>query len=284
MAQYLLPPDGKPASIAPSLLHPKRGIGTNGANGNSLAISAPLSTAATGVEKAGADDQEKRTKLPFPTAAEPGNPSIMPDAMLRQFHFAFLIRHPRYSIPSYYRCTVPPLDQKTGFYNFMPSEAGYHELRCLFDYLRQSGQVGPKMADGPSSNRDWAIDIGGSGKNAVEICVLDADDVLDNPAGMVEAFCKAVGIRYDPGMLNWDNEEDQRFAQEAFEKWLGFHDDALNSKGLSPRLYKKNVKSNDEQFEDWKARYGYEGAKVIRDTVDSNVADYEYLKRFALKL
>jgi len=36
--------------------------------------------------------------------------------------------------------------------------------------------------------------------------------------------------------------------------------------------------------EAWRAKFGEEAAGVIRRTVDANVADYEYLKRFALKV
>lgn len=53
---------------------------------------------------------------------EEGNPTVLPTDLLAKFHFTFLIRHPRRAIPSYYRCTVPPLDKQTGFYHFMVSE------------------------------------------------------------------------------------------------------------------------------------------------------------------
>ncbi len=38
----------------------------------------------------------------------------------------------------------------------------------------------------------------------------------------------------------------------------------------------------EEENEQWTAKYGPEAAKVIRQTVDANIADYEYLKSFAL--
>ncbi|KAI9653977.1 MAG: helicase [Bathelium mastoideum] len=284
MAQYLMPPDGKPASIAPSLHAPKRGIGTCVPSQSSLETSAPLlsdfakpqhNTASR--QEGGKDDVENGT-------AEQDNPTVIPETLLQQFHFTFLIRHPRFSIPSYYRCTVPPLDSVTGFYNFMPSEAGYAELRRFFDYLRQSGQVGPQLAGQLPNGHNGAANGHTARTPPVDICVIDADDILDNPEEMIEAFCKSTGIKFDPKMLNWDNEEDQRVAQQAFAKWVGFHDDAVDSKELKPRAHKKKVKSGDEYYQEWKARYGDNGARVIRETVDQNVADYEYLKQFALKV
>ena len=47
---------------------------------------------------------------------------------------------------------------------------------------------------------------------------------------------------------------------------------------------KKKVKSVEEEDQEWCAKYGEKGAKIIRETVEANLKDYEYLKRFALKV
>ncbi|KAF2120246.1 P-loop containing nucleoside triphosphate hydrolase protein [Lophiotrema nucula] len=263
MAQYWIPPSNKPATIAPSLVNYKRGVGTD----------------TTSIESGPLPDKSG-PPYPYSTKGEPNNPTVVPADLLREFHFTFLIRHPRNSIPSYYRCTVPPLDAVTGFYNFRPDEAGYDELRRLFDYLRAEGQVGPHFA-GEAQNGTNGVNRGSGG---VEICVIDADDLLDNPSGIIEAYCKSVGIPYEPEMLTWDNEEDQKNAKEAFEKWKGFHDDAIDSKELKARTHKKTPKSEDQLFKEWSEKYGEEGAKVMRDTVAACVDDYEYLKQFAIKV
>jgi hypothetical protein len=202
MAYYLFLPDGKAPVIAASLTGDAPSLtadasGTNGTNG------------ANGVK----DDR---------------NPTVMPSETLKKFDFAFLIRHPRRAIPSYFRCTVSPLVEMTGFDDFMPNEAGYDELRRLFDYLRAEGLIGPGQAGQKRKE--------GSGIN---ITVVDADDLLDQPAEMIEAFCKEVGLEYTPEMLRWDDEENQRYATQAFEKWHGFHEDALGSTYLRPRTKKQ---------------------------------------------
>lgn len=74
-------------------------------------------------------DGKPQKPYPYNTDPEPGNPTVMPTEIWSQFHFAFLIRDPHFSVPSYYRCTIPPLDDVTGFYNYDPSEAGYDEVR-----------------------------------------------------------------------------------------------------------------------------------------------------------
>ncbi|KAI4088886.1 MAG: hypothetical protein L6R37_008133 [Teloschistes peruensis] len=261
MAYYLVPPDGNPASIAPSLGRIKRGVGTT---------QAPTNGATNGTTQA---------PYPYATDAEPNNPTVIPRDILGGFHFTFLIRHPRSSIPSFYRCTVPPLDTITGFSKYMPSEAGYNELRRVFDYLRSVGQIGPKSvgqdSEGHASNAEFS--------KGSEVCVIDADDLLDNPAGIVQAYCKSVGIKYDPDMLKWETEEDHNQAMQAFEKWTGFHEEVINSKDLKPRLHKKKVVSVQDEDTEWIEKFGEKGAQVIRKTIDANVEDYEYLKKFAIK-
>ena len=258
MAYYLFPPEAAPASIAPSVGRVKRGVGTTKAVVN------------------GTTNGTSKAPYPYDTDTEPNNPTVIPRDTLGNFHFAFLIRHPRSSIPSYYRCCVPPLDEVTGFYDFMPSEAGYDELRRLFDYLRSIGQVGPEIArespnrvhlsngahssnvvgtngihpsngvhsngdhssngvssNGVSSNGVSSNGVSSNGVSSlngihssngvtrgVEVCVIDADDLLDNPAGIVEAFCKSTGIDFTPDMLEWSTEADQQQAEEAFSKWV----------------------------------------------------------------
>jgi hypothetical protein len=220
---YLLPPDARPAQIAPSLEIKKRGIGTT--NGYQNGVN-------------GVNGDKSPTPFPYHTECEPGNPTVVPRELLGRFHFTFLIRDPHSSIPSYYRCTVPPLVEMTGFHDFYPNEAGYNELRRFFDYLRVSGQVGPHIAaaagPGPSNGHQKAVN---GDKMGVEICVVDADDLLDDPEGIVQAYCKSVGLDYTPEMLVWDSPELQARAKHAFEKWRGFHEDAINSKDLKPRAH-----------------------------------------------
>lgn len=108
----------------------------------------------------------------------------------------------------------------------MDEEAGYSELRRFFDYCKDSGFVGPRIAD-----RD---EVGGDG---IEICVIDADDLLDDPETIIKKYCKAVGLTFSPTMLVWDDDESHQFAKQTFMKWDGWHDDAINSKDLKPRAH-----------------------------------------------
>ncbi|KAK4143846.1 P-loop containing nucleoside triphosphate hydrolase protein [Dichotomopilus funicola] len=241
IAHYLLPPHQQPVSIAPSLA----------SNEAKQSASAPQSQRA--------------------------NPTVLPASALREFHFTFLIRHPRRAIPSYYRCTVPPLSTRTGFHKFMPSEAGYDELRRLFDYLLHEGLIQPKSGE-------TANGVNGTGSSALKVTVVDADDLLDKPAEVVEAFCADIGLDYHDGMLKWGDEESQQRAIAAFAKWDGFHDDAIASTELRARVHAKKTPTEKQEDEEWRNKFGEEGQKIIRECVNANVADYEYLKSFAIKV
>jgi len=273
IAHYLLPPHSQPATIAPSLASQKQ-------NGNSTTTTPSSSD----------------PKLP--------NPTVLPTHALANFHFTFLIRHPRRAVPSYYRCTIPPLREMTGFDTFMPSEAGYDELRRLFDFLRDQGMIvddndqQQQQAQQQQQGQNGHATSNGTLNGAVNghhhpgqqdkpsITVIDADDLLDDPEAVVAAYCARVGIDYQPRMLSWGQGPDaRREADRQFDKWRGFHEDAIGSAGLvgRGRGAKKNPTPEQEDAE-WRAKYGDEAQKVIRACVDANVPDYEYLKTFALRV
>ena len=150
-----------------------------------------------------------------------------------------------------------------------------------------------EVKDGQATNSDTDVP---------EVCLVDADDLLDDPEGILRAYCRSVGIDFHPEMLNWDDEELQHNAKVVFEKWKGFHDDAIDSTDLKPRKHvstpesptvsigsgadfeKKKAAKTEEQWDaEWKEKYGEQAAKMIRRTVDENMADFLYLKQFALK-
>jgi len=283
---YLVPPNKQEARVAPSLQQAKHGVGTEddlnkdgGLGLERVSCAHDSGVFFTGVN--GSDSPPKSPPFPYDTPAEPKNPTVVPREILERFHFTFLIRHPKHAIPSYYRCCIPPLVERTGFNPFMPDEAGYEELRSLFDYCKNTGLIGPKICGRDGEDQPAGpppIDSG------IEICVIDADDLLDDPEGILSKYCQSIGLDFDPEMLKWDNEEDHEFAKEAFEKWDGFHDDAIQSKDLKPRQHRHKPKTDAELYEVWVEKYGKEAADVIQQTVADNVATYEYLKQYSIKI
>ncbi|KAI3394166.1 hypothetical protein diail_3176, partial [Diaporthe ilicicola] len=297
IAHYLLPPNGQSANVAPTLVgghNLTNGSDVDSNDGQSVVeqhtdgfVNGPTNG---GNPSGDAAPTHTNGFVNGPTnasdnaaAEEEDNPTVMPTEMLRGFHWTFLIRHPRRSIPSYYRCTIPPLSELTGFHDFMPSEAGYDELRRLFDYLLDQGIIGPAKA-GDEAPLDEALNDSEREPNSCSITVIDADDLLNNPEAILRTYCKEVGIDYSPAMLQWGDDDNQQYASKAFEKWYGFHHDAIDSTCLKPRAGHHKVPTVEAENEEWRKKYGEDAARVIRQTVDANVADYEYLKSFAIKV
>lgn len=306
MAHYLLPPNGLSASVVPSLHPPKKGVGTDelahddGSLTNNHVQNGPVTNGHTNGYSNGLADAEDMRAYPNGGDQE-RNPTVLPKSMLEKFQFTFLIRDPHFSVPSYYRCSVPPLDKVTGFHDFMPSEAGYVELRHLLNYLAEENLIGPGIVGRDSTEgaheTNGAANASrengtGQGNHETPICVIDADDLLDDPAGVIEAFCRIVDIPFDPAMLRWDTEADHEHASCAFAKWKGFHDDAIASREFRPRKHKSSSSSaggrkrkSEAEFDaEWRAQFGDQGAKTIREVVDKNMPHYEYLRGFALKV
>jgi hypothetical protein len=231
MAKGLVPPFEKPSSIAPSLLSPEQ---RELVKDHHSTMEIDLNMSNRDIENSiGSHDYYPY----FPHVVEPFNPTVLPEAILKEFHFTFLIRHPVLSIPSFYRCTIPPLSNTTGWSDFMPDEVSYSPVRRLFDYLYLVGQIGPRIC-GRARDKRVKFDFETSHVNdceGVEICVVDADDLLEDQEGVLKLYCLSVGLLYDPSMLIWNTTENQQRAETAFEKWKGFHEEALNSTSLKPR-------------------------------------------------
>ncbi|KAI9789544.1 MAG: hypothetical protein M1816_005951 [Peltula sp. TS41687] len=255
ITHYLVPSNDRPASIAPSILGHQQDhhASTKEPDG----IHHNLNGVMLGQNN---NNNKHKPSYPYPTAPEPNNPTVVPKSILQKFHFTFLIRHPQSSVPSYYRCTIPPLDQVTGFYSFMPTEMGYDELRRVFDYLRAEKLVGPRIAGQQPSFED------NKKHEEIEICVTTRTTSSTTQRGSY------------PRIAASDEQAEQSFA-----KWKGFHEDAIHSQGLKKRESKKAQKTDEEYDGEWIEKFGEEAARTIRETVNGCLDDYRYLKRFALK-
>ncbi|KAL8994758.1 MAG: hypothetical protein Q9188_006975, partial [Gyalolechia gomerana] len=182
------------------------------------------------------------------------------------FRFVFLIRKPSSAIPSLYRCFVPPLNSITDVHDIDPTELGYRELRILFDYLHP-----PTSSPGKSAPAD-------------EPLLIDADDLLADPHAMIQSLCSHLSIPYSPSMLSWPAKEDHDIAKSLFQKYAGYHEDALHSTGLEPKPPGQKLKSREEEDEEWEEKFGVEVARKLREIVDMCQEDYEYLRGFRMRV
>lgn len=123
------------------------------------------------------------------------------DEFLDHFNHSFLIRDPAKTITSMFK----------HWPDFVLKEAGFIEQRRLFDLLSdQLGHAPP---------------------------LIDSDDLLEDPYGIVKAYCNAVGIPFIAEALGWEPG-----ARDEVSWWDGglFHENLRNSDGLKPQP-RKNV-------------------------------------------
>jgi hypothetical protein len=122
------------------------------------------------------------------------------DDFLGHFKHSFLIRDPAKVATSMHK----------NWPDFVLKEIAFVEQRALFDRLCDDlGEAPP---------------------------VIDSDDLLENPQGMVEAYCNAVGIPYIEEALSWEPGERDEVSWYDGGSW---HDNLRGSDGLKaqPRRY-----------------------------------------------
>ncbi len=109
-------------------------------------------------------------------------PALLADqAFLAAATHTFIIRHPVEAIASHYKLN-PDLGR---------DEVGFAWLHEIFNAVRAATGTTP--------------------------VVIDSDDLLDRPAGTVEAYCQAVGIPFLPDALSW--QPGMRSEWQATSRW-----------------------------------------------------------------
>ncbi len=133
--------------------------------------------------------------------------SLLPEG----YTHSFLIRDPRWSIPSLYR--ILESGKAAHWDDFIPEEFDYAALARLREHLFGHGQVCP---------------------------IIDSEDLLAEPAATMRAYCDAVGLAYDPAMLSWDSSESEdRWAVwgvEWYETLSGSNGFMVRPRGAEPEL------------------------------------------------
>jgi hypothetical protein len=118
------------------------------------------------------------------------------DAFLDQFEHTFLIRDPEKVLPSMYK----------HWPDFIVEETGFAEQRALFDRLCDKlGRVPP---------------------------VVDSDDLLADPHGIVQAYCNACDIPYIAEALEWGEGDRKQYSWYDSGSW---HGNLEQSTGLKPQ-------------------------------------------------
>jgi hypothetical protein len=112
-------------------------------------------------------------------------------AFLNNFANTFIIRDPALTLPSHYKMNP----------DFTLEEAGYEAQHRFFEMV--SDMTGKTPA------------------------VVDAEDIIEDPHGVIRAYCDRVGISFMPDSLSWGAE----FKPE-WKTWEQWHLDAAKSTGF----------------------------------------------------
>eukprot|EP00049_Salpingoeca_infusionum_P011323 m.195799 g.195799 ORF g.195799 m.195799 type:complete len:305 (+) comp14899_c1_seq5:184-1098(+) len=173
----------------------------------------------------------------------------------REWLHTFLIRHPCKTVTSLWKKSVPELGSQahdvTGWTYFDVAELGFAEVYRLFDHLTTAQ---PQQAP----------------------IVVDADQLLLNPQGVMRAYCQRTGLPFQKDMTSW---EPGRVPE--WEVWPGWHDDAIESSGLVQRSSITPPKSVDKVVQEMQQhaitldiQQHYDWSH-IRSTIQEAVVCYE---------
>ena len=148
-------------------------------------------------------------------------------SFLSAFRHTFIVRHPRFTIPSLAR--IWP--------DFTFEEAGFAALRDVFDAVAEHEGEAP--------------------------VVIDGEELLAHPRGVVASWCEAVGLAYRPEALTWEPGRD-----DDWRAWSIWTEDATRSRGLPIEGTPRPARDGDgHRLDDPR----------LEEAVDACLGDYEHI-------
>ena len=143
------------------------------------------------------------------------------------FKHTFIIRHPEKSTISHYKACK---NSNTHFYY-----PGFRQLYEMYEVVRRTD---------PNP------------------FVVDADDLLDNPKGMLQLYCSATGLPFTEDMLTWEPEEGEEWKH--FPNSLIWYRTAMYSSG-----FMKTTQSTSELLSDY--------PEIVKECIQYSLPYYEAL-------
>jgi hypothetical protein len=120
---------------------------------------------------------------------------VQDEVFLTQLHNTFLIRDPAKAIASYYAMNP----------EVTVEEIGLRQICGIFE------KVAAMTGDTP--------------------IVVDADDLEEDPDGIIRAYCRQLGLPFMPDAMSWAPEH-----QDEWEIWKDWHMDAAQSTGIQKSM------------------------------------------------
>ena len=199
-------------------------------------------------------DRESLDTTPFSSVR---NPTVLPASFMQSLCPIIIIRHPALMIPSFYRISSDIHGARVDDEDF-PVNATFRWSRLVYDYY-----------------------IALQDKESPTPIVIDSSRLLGDPETVMTQCCVRAGL--DPQYLQfqWPQAmEEHRGVVSAGT--LAFRKDFL----LSTKV-KRNKDSGrepviEEELVSWREEFGEEAAEAIARYSKAAMADYEYLRQFAL--
>ena len=129
---------------------------------------------------------------------------IFLEERFKNFKHTFIIRNPKRAVFSLYKAMTNP--KLTGWDSFDPVQAGFKQMYEFFQFVRSHLDPSP--------------------------VVVDSDDLVDNPQGILQSYCDELGLEYQENMTKWTPVS--TLTPNCCFSW-GWHEAALKSSGFIPR-------------------------------------------------
>ncbi|XP_065053349.1 uncharacterized protein LOC135682402 [Rhopilema esculentum] len=158
---------------------------------------------------------------------------------MSSFQHTFLIRDPKKAVPSLHAASVNK--QLTGWDYFDPKESGFRQMYELYMFVVKHIDKCP--------------------------VIVDADDLLNDPEGIMQEYCERIGARFEKEMLEWEPNP-----MPDWERCVRWHENVLKSSGFQ--------KKNPNNFKIDASRKGEEKLpNVIIQTIKNCMPFYEGLHK-----
>ncbi|XP_075250006.1 uncharacterized protein LOC142342535 isoform X2 [Convolutriloba macropyga] len=159
------------------------------------------------------------------------------------YRHSFLIRHPFKAVSSMVRSMSK--EKEPGYHTFQPDEVRYEDIWNLYNHARNT--IDPTAT------------------------IIDADDFVRDPEGMLRKYCSIYNIEYCDAMLHWNN---QVFNEE-MEKWgASWFVDLINSSTVKRQPDVQNLLEHPPDMSHFTAE--------IRETIEENLVFYKKLYQHRL--
>ncbi|KAI6825718.1 hypothetical protein KC342_g10908 [Hortaea werneckii] len=200
-------------------------------------------------------------QIPLPAEPTPENPTNIPSPLLATLTPILLLRHPALSIPSSWRTEsgIKKLEIDDEDFYLLTT---YRWSRDLFTYLLHQ-----------SSSSGWRKPL-----------VIDAYDVVHRTSALTGKLCGELGLDPAGTQDSWKKLPREEWPDHSVV--VAYTKDLLGSSGVD-RGVGKPLEENfdiDVETEKWKAEFGEDVGMKLRECVEAEMADYEYLLSFKMEV